>query len=735
MKLKIKKILPCLLLLTYFSIHSQIIDENYKLREDLVINTIADKYNPPAKNIGDPEKYYWPRAMARLYKYGKGDPQANADIEELATKGAFHFAIVGMTRLLYQFSDAPAIMKSEDRILQKNLSAGLTTSEGTENHLSMERTSIYLFAQRALQKDPNNALAKETLDMTRDWILTWSKRVYELGVGEWNSSTYALYNMIGWLNLYDFAEDIQIKESAHAVVDYYAAECALHYSFGAPGGSEMRGNKDTDKNRTSASYLDWLWFSGDDKCLMDLQPAEYIQLIHPILSSYTPPKQIIDLAKKENVVDDWYQNSKPSYLYEYPSFCKQDFYISENFTLGNLVCDYGGYTGASYAIIPWRLVIKQNKGCPIEIGGGGRYRDAWSGQSRAPFTQTAQYKNTLILMTMMPENHDDHYAKVTKIIDQWKKDWEKDYFQRHGAKDNVVNMIDGSKRSSISYLSIPENLKYEIEDGKVFVDAGTVFLIISTLHNPKFSSRGESGRKLFYDQSQTGELSAYVLEVVEKKEINDLNSLKEASKQITLIPDEEESLIYTNLRGDELKAKFNSYGTCIEPLFDWGYGTTEPMCLLSSPPLRQPDWGFDYGFGKTPDFYINGVKVNYNEEWPVYDGPRFTLNNSVLTIKGDDDSIYTVDYSDETPVWKEMEASIKSIYNEKKEECFHWSLNNSELTIFAKDENIHYLSIYDLSGKKWFSDKFIGTIKINLNLYPEGTILVKTDESVIKILN
>ena len=735
MKYMIKKILPVLLLLTSLAAYPEITDNNYKLREELVINTIADKYTPPAKNIGDPEKYYWPKAMARLQKYGVKDSQANADIEELATKGTFHFAIVGMTRLLYQFPDAPAIKNCEDRILERNLLAGLTTSEGTENHLSMERTSIFLFAQRALQKDPNHTLAQETLDITRNWILTWSKRAFEQGVGEWNSSTYALYNMIGWMNLYDFADDTEIKEAAHAVVDYYAAECALHYSFGAPGGSEMRGNKEADKNRTSASYLDWLWFSGDDKCLMDLQPAEYIQLIHPILSSYTPPKQIVELAQKKNASGDWYQNSKPSYLYEYSSFCKQDFYISDNFTLGNLVSDYGGYTGASYAIIPWRLIIKQDNACPIEIGGGGRYRDAWSGQSRAPFTQTAQYKNTLILMTLLPENHDEHYAKVTEIIEQWKKDWETDYNQRHDPKDNVVNMVDGSKRASISYISVPNNLKYEIADGRVFVDAGSVYLIISTLNAPKFSERGESGRNLFYDQSEVGKLSAYVLEVVEKSEVSDLNSLKEKASQISLTPKNSDGLEYINLSGDQLQAKFNSYGTCIEPLFDWGYGTTEPMCLLSAPPLRQPDWGYDYGFGKTPDFIVNGVNVNYQEEWPVYNGPKFTLDKSVLTVKGDDNSLYIVDFSEETPVWKESEASIYGLNLKGGEIGFNWSVINNELSIFAKDDNTHDVTLFNMNGVKLSVKKFCGFTKINLGNCPAGLILVKVDDSVLKILN
>lgn len=710
-------------------------EDSYLLRMKKAVDKIADEYNPPSKTIGDPEKYYWPKAMARFYRYGTQDATANSYVDELCVKGAFHFAVVGMTRLIYEFPEAPSIKSNLYRILDRNLRAGLVYSEGTENHLSMERTSIYLLAQKALESDPDNILALQTLETTREWILTWAKRAYLYGVGEWNSSTYTLYNLIGWLNLYDYAEDEAVKLAGKAMADYYAAELALHYSWGAPGGSEMRGNAETDKNRTSASYLAWLWFAEDTDCPQDLQPAEYIQLMHPILSSYYPSPEIIELSRKKSANRDWYQNSKPSYLYEQKSFCKQDFYVSDNFTLGNLVSAYGGYTGASYAIIPWRLVIKKT-GCPYEIGGGGKYRDTWTGQMKTPFTQTVQYKNTLISMTRLPLNHEEHYQKVTAIIEKWKEDWEHDYCLRHEPKDNVVNMVDGSQRASISYINLPGSLQYEKTDRGVIVDAGEVMLLISTLHTPTITTRAQSGRTTVMDESQPGELAAYVLEVIEKGDYPDIGSIKEAFKNCTFELKEDLTVVYHNTDGNILEATFNGFGSCMEPLFDWGYGATEPMCMLSSPPLRQPEWGPGDGFGKIPEFKVDGATVDYDGERPVYEGPDFCLADGILTVSSaDGTTVYEVDYSGEIPIWSTTsneENAVESIT--EPTEGVSWRLGDDILNITVSDGRRHALSIYGADGRLLMSKIFKNSFSKDLTTFAEKYLIINIDNNSFKIL-
>jgi hypothetical protein len=58
-----------------------------------IIDYIADNYQPPSLSIGDPEKYYYPIAMARMVKYGENDSIANEYISILGKKRRFPFCI------------------------------------------------------------------------------------------------------------------------------------------------------------------------------------------------------------------------------------------------------------------------------------------------------------------------------------------------------------------------------------------------------------------------------------------------------------------------------------------------------------------------------------------------------------------------------------------------------------------------------------------------------------------
>lgn len=700
--------------------------EQYEDRAELLINQVADTYAPPNMNIGDPEKYYWPKAMARFHKYGINDETANYYIEQIGTKGAFHFAVVGMTRLLCQFADAPQMQTSMNAILQKNLMAGLTTSEGTENHLCMERTSIFLISQLALEKDVAAVAAQKSYDDSKAWILAWSKRVYQQGIGEWNSSIYAAYSLLGWLNLYDFSKDAQVKAAAKAVADYYAAEIALHYSWGSIGGSELRGNAETDKNYTATAYLGWLWFGTTGTFPQDFKNADYIQSVHAVLTTYRPSEQIVELARKDKNQRVWFQNSKASYLYEEQSYCKQDFYISDNFTLGNLVCGYGGYTGASNQIVPWRLMIR-NGNLPHQIGGGGRFRNNWSGQGREPFTQTAQYKNTLILLSKLPADLTAHINKVTAIVNQWKIDWATDYYVRQYTKDNVVGQTDGSNCAAVSYISVPNTLNPVIEGKKAYIDAGDVYLVLSFLHTPTQSTDGS--RKILKDTGSGSELTGYVLEVIEKTDVASLDALKAATKDIDITLKNDASITYTTQDGNALEVTFIGEGTCMEPLYDWGYGTQEKMCLLAAPPLRQPDWGIADGFGKIPAFKVNNVETDYSSIRPVYDGSLFTLGDGIMLIKTTD-AYYKVDYTGDTPEWSEIEptssAGIKAVppLVIKK---------GKTLYIQTEDDTEHQFGLYDLTGKQWASRPFKKEINAYLPELAPGIYIVCIDNLKTKI--
>ncbi|MFO7723905.1 MAG: hypothetical protein R6V45_00030, partial [Oceanipulchritudo sp.] len=119
--------------------------------EDL-INQIASNYKPV--DYHDRGKYSFPLVIARLTRFGETDARSAELIEEYASGeyDFFHFPFVGMARILGAFPEAPPVAANRKAFLEQILihdadsQFNALTGEGTENHVSMSRTSGYIFA-------------------------------------------------------------------------------------------------------------------------------------------------------------------------------------------------------------------------------------------------------------------------------------------------------------------------------------------------------------------------------------------------------------------------------------------------------------------------------------------------------------------------------------------------------------------------------------------------------------
>ncbi len=637
----------------------------FALRSELLIDVVARYYTPPSMDIGDPEKYYWPKAIARFDKYGAGDPMANRWIDELKERSPFHFTFVGMARLMALYPDAPAIKNNRTdllkRVFERDDSHNPWTSEGTENHINMERTSGYLFAQYALDYPELFPEAPAKLELMKEWIKRWSKTIYRHGTGEWNSGIYQAYHMIGWLNLFDFAEDKEVKDIARAVLDYYSAEMALHYSWGTYGGSEKRGQGARNVNTTASNYLCWLWFGfQNDSVPNAYRGGEYIQSVHAATSGYFPPRAIQELAQKNFDKPAWYLNSKPSYLFDEPSFVKQFFYIGKNFTLGTAVSPYGGWTGSTYQMVNWKLAVRNRSGNPYEISGNGRFHDTWTGVTANPWTQFAQHENVLIQMTMTPVNSDKLIRTVEDKVNQWRKDWQRDFSLRFpdDNKPNVVNFARNIVAENLSFINLPANTVLVFENNKCFAELGEVYLAIDFIATDYADADknlivGED-RLLVTDNAPPGNLCGLVMEVVEAGNFENFHQfIKTRNQQDQLDKSEiidRNRISYLSSGKQTIKAGYNSSGFFTEALYDWGYGVTEPETFTFDAPWQQPEWPAGEGFGTLPYLWVDNTRIDFREEWPVFSGPHLMLKDGFLEINAGDFS-YIVDYSGNTPVF------------------------------------------------------------------------------------
>ena len=622
-------------------------DALFKAKAALLLPDIAYRYSPPSKNIGDPEKYYWPKAMARMLLKPSGDDSAKVWIRELSRNPPFHFTLVGMARLMFAFPKEPAVIECRKNYLKLVLSRvdnyNAWTCEGTENHVSMSRTSGYLFAEAAMQYPDLKPEATKRQAQMKEWILDWSKRAFRMGTGEWNSGIYEVYNLLGWLNLADYAQDDEVKKAARAMVDYYALELAIHYDHGRLAGAEMRGNPVGPPEGNAAHYIMWLWFAPSAK--IDLRNAsEHIQSIHAVLSGYRPPTAILAIARKNDGHRGLFTGLKPSYTIEQPAKLGQTLYADSGFTLGSVTTSYSGYTGASAQIVPWKAIIETN-GEPFLLSGNGRYA-AYGEAGRDPYTQIIQHKNVLLQLTKVPGNASQIEHTVDSTMRDWQVIWRQDFLKRFPDKQSAhhKNKITRRQPSSLenrSYLSLPANTTLQWTDNQAIAQVGNNTLILTCigtrLPNKAMSVRGKQAkaRRLILEATNAPDvLCGWIVEIVDRRKAAETKSKLEG-------------LVYTDVHQNAIPLRFADSGLCSEPLVDWGYGQTEPSVYVKAPPMRVPSWPTTKGYGRMSNLESFGPEMNY-----VYKGPGVLLADGILQITGS--SSYRVDYSKRIPVFEEL---------------------------------------------------------------------------------
>lgn len=650
-----KYLLIGILLFTYRFLLAQ--EETYFAEKaQILINQTADIYQPPSMDIGDPEKYYWPKAMGRFEKYGVLDSTANAYVEALKNNSPFHFTLVGMARLMLKYPDAPAIKENKEllllKVFERNDSHNAWTSEGTENHLNMARTSGYLFAQEALNYPELFPEAQQRLAQMKDWISYWSKRIYQVGNGEWHSGIYETYNLIGWLNLYDFAKDQQVQAMARAVLDYYATEIALYYSYGIHGGAEMRGSGILSSNRNATPYLAWLYFGTTGDFPMGFSGSQYIQSMHAITSNYRPQSIVVKLAQKHIEKPASYLTSRSTYLLDQPSYVKIPFYIGENFTLGSQISGYGGWTGASYQIINWKLVIPSNNiGLPHQVSGNGLFWQNYEGKTRDPFTQYAQYENTLAQLTLVPDSAEAIYEQIESMAVQWNEDWKEDFLIRYPSDrdKNVYHRPEKVNFENAGYLNFPAQASIEKIGNNYLVSLNSIYILIYPVADYTTLDRDHiKGRVIIKNQADRNQLCGFILRVFDQEQ------LKNKAGAVTLIKSsrfkiqKENYTVQLAHKNEDFSIRFAVAGEFHEPLYDWGYGTTERHIKITSPPFRGPVWPSGRGYGRMPDLVTGKEVWDYAANWPVIDGPQVRLVDEVLTIEIDEES-YRVDFQKKLP--------------------------------------------------------------------------------------
>ncbi|MDX1933454.1 MAG: hypothetical protein SFU56_12665 [Capsulimonadales bacterium] len=559
----------------------------------------------PLRGVPDPQKYVWPKALARL-SLDRNDRWAHAMIGQFHDRGGppashaasfYHFAAYGLAKLLFAYPDAVAPYRSA--ILRGAMrEEQLFRGEGTENHIAMWRTSGYLFAQEAGDR-------RRRIEMG-DWIARYSDRLLSIGQGEFDSGTYLAFDVSAWLNLWEYARDVDIRHRARSVVDFLAASLALRWRDGVQAGGEKRGCS-LRNGDSIASFLGWLWWGGASSPPWT-QSAIYS--VFAALSHYRPAPATVALADKTSPeTQGRYLGSKPNYAMERASETRETLFIAAGYSVGALYSPTGGWGGGETQETLWKFA---SAGGDVVSGAGAGYarKTGFSGEGRSPWDQIAHFDDLVFQMTRVPPNGEDITRKVAGLYEIWR---------RRSAKVRFA----APAHEPWAYVSLPSDADLRPHEGLLFVNChDRAFAAIRPFGGAMVpvNEKTRGGRIAFRTDGAQGELLGFVYEfgdpVVDGSFPEFMKKVLSASR-----PDFERrsanEIAYRNRHGRALRAQFVTSGRWVAPEYDWG-----------SP----PDWPTGEGHGRVPRLWWDGREVRLDRVWPVYHGPFLRVLNGRLSL-------------------------------------------------------------------------------------------------------
>lgn len=263
----------------------------------------------------------------------------------------------------------------------------------TDNLRAMREGAVYLMAEET----GNTAVAK----IYKDRIRAYATACFSTGMGEWDSGNYLAHTIVGYLQVYDFAKDPEVKALAKGVLDYLSTVAAVAYFKGGVCAPNARDYNNIGPKEGFAGET-WLWF-GDNEAVEGGKP--YRDFIHLGTSAYRPPAAVLAVARKDfprpveileakPTYEGWFKKKGGEDAVEYPVFLYDGF----SFQLGTLpMLHRGDVNGFRLGIVE----AKRGLATLIAFSGTKGYKGhatATNGQD-----QVAQLRNAVLWLNRTPD--------------------------------------------------------------------------------------------------------------------------------------------------------------------------------------------------------------------------------------------------------------------------------------------------------------------------------------------
>lgn len=156
------------------------------------------------------------------------------------------FTMGGLLRILYRFHDSPHISRELIADIEKSVlwfrywwdePGGDRRCYWTENHQiifhSDELLAGQLFPETVFDNDGNTG--QYHIDHALHYIRRWLDFRVRFGFSEWLSNNYFEEDLLALVNLYDFAEQKDVREKSKLLIDMLMFEMAVHSYKGVMG--------------------------------------------------------------------------------------------------------------------------------------------------------------------------------------------------------------------------------------------------------------------------------------------------------------------------------------------------------------------------------------------------------------------------------------------------------------------------------------------------------------------
>jgi hypothetical protein len=401
-------------------------EDGFQARAKLVVDGLAPidpvRWRQGWFKGGDPGKYLPTVCMAKLIVNPDDQVARQYMNDDRSYAETYHFAVINWARFLPLFGEALTPETRKKLADAHGRGNRYFDQAGTENHKIMWLAAANVMPSYVEGGRFSGCGIDEALARAKKGLREYVKALYLAGQGEWDSSTYLMFDLHGMLNIYDFSKDPETRLLAQAALDWYVAGYALKYRDGVYTAPNQRGYPGTPL-ATISDWTGWLWWDSRVPVTTNETKAFLFTML-PATSGWRPNSVLCNIARKDLPgLPVEQRNTKPNYYYGQglkpeAGRYSETVYVAPKFTIGTLWNGHGSQTTR------FMVAVATDKGPVTFTGGNPRQSDHTGAKTgigyadgNGRYTQFAAMGPTVMALSRCPDDDTEAAYSFLRLPD------------------------------------------------------------------------------------------------------------------------------------------------------------------------------------------------------------------------------------------------------------------------------------------------------------------------------